>query len=430
MAINYTQLYKQYDGFRHPVIEIEVDGNRLSDATKTRIAISDITIDISAGFEASQAVFCLYNVYDPLNTAFDFKSARKFILLGSAVKIYLGYNSIATTVFAGVITKVDFFYEENEYPGIRVTAMDVKAVMMANNSSKQFKANTYSEAVKEIFDQSIYQTLRGDGAISELTILSTPDGGAADAATSAVGSLIPGAGSLTGGASQAGEAATQQAAAKMTDKSIESVGESDYEFVVKVAKKYNMDFFVSAGQVVFRSAKSDTNTLMEITNEMPIKALNVEYDLTSQVGVVEVRGLDAGKAKVLTGKQKNSNKLSQGSKAKSLISGTSYVYLDPSASSTEEAQYRAKYIQEDRTYRLITLDLTIVGLPELLPGRFIDLKGFGTGVDNTYYIHSIKHTMDSDGLFLSRITGKAASAASGLDIGGAAGAITDKIPSF
>ncbi|MBQ6443000.1 MAG: phage late control D family protein [Lachnospiraceae bacterium] len=400
MAVTYSELKKKYEYFRYPAMEVEVDGNRISDDKKTRMAISDVTIDLSAGFEASQAVFTIYNVFDQMATSFDSKSVKKYILLGSVIKIYLGYNKSGPLVFAGVITKINFFYEKGEIPGIQVTAMDVKAVMMANSCSKQLTAKTYGDAVKEIFDQTIYQNLKGDGAITDFTIGSTPDGGAAGALTGAVG-----------GGAAAGAAGD---VANATDKTIEMVAESDYEFVVKVAKKYNFDFFVHAGQVVFRTAKSDSSTLMEITNEASIQYLNVEYDITSQVGLVEVRGLDAGKAKVLTGKAKNTNKLSQGNKAKSLVSNSTYVYLDPSATSTEEAQYRAKYLQEERTYRLATLELTMIGIPELVPGRFIKLDGFGTGVDNSYYIQALRHTLDSEGHFQTKIIGKAASVASAL----------------
>ena len=42
------------------------------------------------------------------------------------------------------------------------------------------------------------------------------------------------------------------------------VAESDYEFVVKAAKKHNFEFFTECGQVYFRKAKSDTSILMEI----------------------------------------------------------------------------------------------------------------------------------------------------------------------
>ena len=249
MAVVYSELVKKYDHFRHPSMEVEVDGNSLTEESKTRLAVSDVTIELSAGFEASQAVFSLYNVFDQAATSFDFKSAKKFILLGSVVKLYVGYDKGGPLVFAGVITKVNFFYEQGEIPGIQVTAMDVKAVMMANSYSKQLMAKTYGDAVKEIFDQTIYQNLKGDGAITDLTIGSTPDGGAAGALTGSVG------GTATTGAA-AGAAGDM---ANATDKSIEMVAESDYEFVVKVAKKYNMDFFVNAGQVILRNAKSDTS---------------------------------------------------------------------------------------------------------------------------------------------------------------------------
>ncbi len=346
---------------------------------KKAIGVSNVTIDLTAGFEASQAVFHLYNVYDYENATFNFDTVKEFVLLGSPVKIYAGYDVTVTEVFEGVITKVGFYVEEDDVASIQVTAMDIKSVMMSNRYNRRLQSTAYSDAVKEIFDQNIYQSLQEKGAFNGLSIDSTPDKSAAP---------------------------MNPPAKKDIDKTIEMVGESDYEFVVKIAKKFNYDFFVVAGKVYFRMAKSDLTSQITITPDVNIKRLTVEYDMTGLVEQVEVRGLDVGKAKQVSGKKKNSNKLSQGNKAKALISGSKFVYIDPTVSDNSEAGYRADYLYENISYRYGTLELDIAGIPDILPGKYLKLSDIGTAASNDFYVQSVRHTFNAEGAFLTHIVGK------------------------
>ena len=90
-------------------------------------------------------------------------------------------------------------------------------------------------------------------------------------------------------------------------------------------------------------------------------------------------------------KKKNGNKFSLGSKAKPLISGQSYVYIDSAIESQKDAENRASYILEDTSYRLGTLQMTLKGMPEFVPGRFVVLKDFGDGASNKFYITDVTH---------------------------------------
>lgn len=372
--MNYSSIADKYDNFRHPLIELEVNGVSISGGKKA-IGVSNVVIDLTAGFEASQAVFSLYNCYDYESASFNFDTAKNYVLIGSAVRILLGYDTSVTEVFRGVITRVNFLIEEGDAPNIQVTAMDVKAIMMSSSYNKKLKATNYYNAVNEIFEQSIYENLKNQEVITEYVIEKTPDVYMSDSQSE-------------------------------TDKTVEMVAESDYEFVVKVAKKYNYEFFVLGGIVYFRKAKADTTKQITINSTVQIKRLSVEYDITGLVEKVEVRGLDVGKGKMLSQTKKNSNKLSQGSKAKSLITGKEYVYIDSAAASSDDASYRAAYLMEDNMYRYGTMELDIIGIPDILPGRFIKLDGIGTAVSNDFYVYSVRHTMNADGEFYTRVIGK------------------------
>ncbi|MBO6284142.1 MAG: hypothetical protein J6M63_09475, partial [Pseudobutyrivibrio sp.] len=253
----------KYSNFDLPVIQVKVNDKAITDG-KRSFAISNVTVDLTAGFEASQASFGIYNAYDYEDTQFEFDVIKNYVLIGSYVQILMGYNLTVTEVFRGVITRVNFVIEDGEAPYILVTAMDVKAVMMANRYHKAIKAKSYSEAVKEIFKQGVYESLKNDGVILSYEIGDTPDKNPSS-----------------------GEQGKEE-----TDKMIEMVGESDYEFVTRVAKKFNYEFFVLGGRVYFRAAKLDKENQITISPSANIKSINVEYDITGLTESIEVRGLD------------------------------------------------------------------------------------------------------------------------------------------
>ena len=378
-ALDLEQLYKKYEGFYYPIARVYIGGSNPEEDKKLKIQVIDYVVEITSDLKAGIASFSLTNVYNSGSGSFKVKDLKKYISLGLDVKILMGHGSSITEVFKGYKARVDFEYNNEITAGayIRITAKDIKGIMMANNNSKRLKANYYCDAVKEILDKSTYQALKNANIVDSISISNTPDKPEG------------------GGAGQT------------PDIRIEMVAESDYEFVVKAAKKFNFEFFTIGGNIAFRKAKANTQELAEITPSDMIITYNIGYDITGLVGEVKVRTLDIGKASKIEVKKKNTGKFSLGSKAKPLISGQSYVYIDSSIETQAEAEKRAEYILEDISYRLGSLSMTLKGMPEFVPGRFIKLKGFGDGISNTYYITDVIHEFDNGGKYVTTILGKA-----------------------
>ena len=125
--------------------------------------------------------------------------------------------------------------------------MDIKGVMMASSYAQQISAASYSAAVEQIFARSVYSSLMKD---MSLQVTATPDAGGAT-------------GGLTGGLSGS-------AAGSSSPSTIEMVSESDYEFVVKAAKRFNYEFFADKQTVYFRPAKADTAPQAELSAGAPM----------------------------------------------------------------------------------------------------------------------------------------------------------------
>ena len=381
----FDELKEKYDNFSHPIVSLTVNGKDFSN-NKYELVLSDIEVELTSGYEASIVNYTIYNTFDQQESKFRIKEAKSYILLGSSVELALGYSDKALCIFSGFISKVNFVYPENGIPGIRVTAMDVKGIMMANNYSRQLTATSYGEAVKEILNKNAYSNMNSKDIIKSLNISDTPD------KRQAAGS------DMAGGSSQ-----------NAKDRTIEMVCESDYEFVIKAAKKYNYEFFSEAGHVYFRKAKSNKETLIELSPATGLRSLDVEYDLTGLVESVQTRGMDTGKAKVITGKKKFSNKISIGNKAKPYIKKSEKIYIDPTITSQQEADSRAESILEEISYRFGTLECDCIGMPEILPGHFIRLTSIGEPPENEFYVVNVRHTINDHRGFETTITAKAAS---------------------
>lgn len=131
--------------------------------------------------------------------------------------------------------------------------------------------------------------------------------------------------------------------------------------------------------------------------------------MTGLVESIQVRGMDTGKMKLIKSKQKSDEKISLGNKAKSLIKNSEKVYIDPTIRSQQDAQYRNEYLLEDMSYRFGTLQCDCQGLPELKPGSFVSVEGLKKPVDNKFYITSVKHIINSEYGFVTKLVAKTAS---------------------
>mgnify|MGYP004641622381 FL=1 len=371
----YETLKSEYNQFRGPLSVIKVSGKRIAD-NKSGFIIGDVSVDLTSGYEASIASFCIYNCFDEQSKTFNTQDLKKYICLGQEVTILLGYSTLVKSVFTGFISKVNYNYNKNDMPHIMVTCMDAKGIMMANMNNRQLAAQCYSDAVSEILQKAAYVRLQSMEVLKDLKISNTPD-------------RLDGAGQ------------TQHRG------TIEMVAESDYEFIVRAAKRFNYEFFIDCGDLIFRKAKSSKQTIFELTPETDIYTMDVQYDCTGVAGTVVVRGTDIDQGKVIEKKLKNNNKFSLGSSAKQLVKNNQKTYTDAGIVSSADADNKAEYLMDEISYRFGLLECECIGIPEIKPGYFIEVSSFGEGISNQFYVVNVIHRLDQYTGFRTRIIAKA-----------------------
>ena len=377
--LTYKQLQMKYSEMAFPRALVELGGKQFENKAGDMF-INDIHVELSAGFEASVASFRIYNVFDSEEGCFRFEEIKKQVVIGKSVTIKLGYHQTLETVFVGFVAAVSFCYDEGEIPYIEVNAMDLKGIMMGGKYAYQCTAKDYGSAVREILQRTAYEKLKSSGGFTDISVDDTSD-------------KKPSADKN-----------------KESDYTIEFVSESDYEFIVKAAKKFNYEFFIDRGKVYFRKAKSNNSTLMTLKSGAGLVSFRVEYSLTGLVAEIEARAMDAGQGKIIKSKQKYPDageSISTASTAKGLLGGGSKVVIDPTIRTQSDADARAASLKEEMSYRLGVLEGICIGMPDLVPGRFIKLDGLGSPADNKFYLTEVVHDLNDISGFRTKITGKA-----------------------
>jgi hypothetical protein len=370
---DFAALKKKYGGFYYPRSAVEFGGSPFQDESG-RMVINEISVELTSGYEASVASFRIYGVYNSKTGKFEYDALKKQVLLGNTLTVKLGYLDELETVFTGFVAGVNFIYSEGEQPYVEVTGMDVKGVMMSGSYAEQLAASSYGEAVREILRKTAYERLQSNAAITKIAVSDTPD-------------------KKPGG---------DKSASAYT---IEMSSESDYEFVVKAARKFNYEFFTDRGAVYFRKAKSNAEILLTVGIAEGLLDFDIGYSITGVAETVEALSVDAGTGKLILAKKKFTNNLSLGSQAKKLIAKSRHVYIDPTIVSKEHAEARAASLLETMSYRLGAVNGSCVGLPELRPGRFIKVLGLGAPVDNKFYLTSVTHTLASEVGYRTKLAG-------------------------
>lgn len=390
--LTFDTLKKTYMEFESPQAAIFFAGSAFQN--KNNYVIDDIHVEVTSDFEASVASFRIYNSYDQGASSFQYSEIKQQVCIGNTLDIVLGYLGVGETVFHGFVAGLDFHYDAGGLPYIEVTGMDIKGVMMASCYSQQISAASYSAAVEQIFARSVYSSLMQD---MSLKVTATPDAGAS-------GSALGGLGGSIGGGMLGGMSGGQSASAT----TIEMVAESDYEFVVKAAKRFNYEFFADRNTVYFRPAKADTSVQAELAVGAGIIEFNVGYSVSGLVGEIETRSVDAGTGKLVKASKKLSQDAAIESKARALVSKAQKVYIDASIQSQQDADARVASLFEKMRYRLGSFEATCVGIPDLVPGRFLDVKGMGEPADNSFYITTVTHQFSSMNGYTTRLVGKTA----------------------
>ncbi len=349
-AYKINDLSKKYKDFSVPTQVIKIKGKDLSSAG---IVASNLSVEVSVKESAGACTFDILNAYDLKSRSFNKDWLDSYFVLGNIVDVELGYVQ-TKLVYKGYISLVSADFSESDYPKLSIECMDVKGLMMQDIKSEKKVYETYGDAVKKVFND--YKSLAKKVEIDKTPKLEHP---------------------------------------------IEQNRQSDYDFVLELSKKLNYEFFALGDTVYFREPRAITKPIITFEWGQYIMSFSRDIGLHSQVAEVIVRGYDTKNHKVVEGKADKVKKAGKGSKEADgitkLLKGAKVTIIDETITTADEAKKRAEAELDRRSMTFVQGKGSCIGLPELIPGRYLELKNFDPTIDNNYYITSVKHTFNESG---------------------------------
>ena len=347
---------KKYNGFERPVAYFKINDAKLSGES---LIYHDIQVTLSAGMEASDCTLEVVGQYSRFEDGeLKMDAALSKLVLGAKLEVFLGYGEAdsAESVFVGYISSIETSLE-GENTSMVVTAMDCKQFMMNSFRSLRKKdIKKYSEAVTDVLKN--YSAL------------------------------------YTG---------TEVEASDQVLSPIEQYNQSDYDFVVSLAKRLNYLFYVVAGKVYFVSYKKFTNSVLTVEPGYNLRRLRREVTLSNQVKSVTVRNHnveDAAKpfeSKAVAVTAVGGGKTAGADSSKVINQNMEKVVVDNTVRSEAEAKARAQALLNELSMGFLTGSMEIAGLPIVIPGRMVTLAKINEEFNRDYFITKVVHHMDTEG---------------------------------
>ncbi|WP_459481114.1 phage late control D family protein [Clostridium saccharoperbutylacetonicum] len=332
---DYSKFQEKYNNFMLPSYQISIDGTTF---TLKDFNITNININLSVKEKAGTANFSVSNCYSLSDKGFD-KKIKSLFKLGSIVKISLGYSDTNEDLFLGYIDSIA--YEFGDIPQINVNCLDAMALLMKNKvEERTLPEKSPKEIITDIFNN--YSSFIKDSKIDELQPI---------------------------------------------DSQIVR-NEDDYTFISAIAKENNYDFFVVGEKVYLSDLKSSKDVIVTLLYGINVLRFSREFRLKK----IEVTAY---------GKDDKQNE----TVSESCTSKTDYPYINSLDEVMEKKVIRSPRIDSSDKAKKIALNeakelieesyssnIECIGLPELIPGKFVTIKNFDSDIDGTFYITDTNHS--------------------------------------
>jgi len=334
-----TSLAAKYNDFLVPAVTVKVGGFDVIGASEYGVESVELTLSQSA---ASAAVIKLTNVYDVEN--------RKYIsdvgdfILGEMVEVEMGYGSSLTSLFYGYVEEIN--YELSENPSVRVTAVDVRRMMMGSKKSNiSHQVKSYSDAFDEVVKKYMpaYKTKDVD-ATEQLEVDCIIQNG------------------------------------------------SDYDFIKEeLCRKGNRDFFVHAGKLYFKKITEELFFTVEM--EWAKDFISFQRKATFQDVLIRVMGQDTDKKEEVEAEVT----VKSDDQQKSLVQNEA-TQMDAAVEDTGDAKQVAEHKADEMKKQARQATGVCIGVPEIQPGGRVKIVNADSKLlDGTYDIIEVKHSFTGDG---------------------------------
>lgn len=341
----YEKLQSKYKNFTIPAAKLLIGGTNILGIKE--ITVQSIQIRLSLD-SAGSATFSMNGDYDYKIGSFQSQLKSKAVL-GKIVEVELGYGSDTTRIFKGFLASLMMNFDVESGITYEITALDARRLMMSDNRRETIhKIKNYSDAVNTVLKR--YKKL------CSLEVTATQD--------------------------------------NLEDAVIVQKG-SDYDFIVRKLIGEGMvdrEFFVVADKAYFRKPKGSSSPMLTLEVGKGLKSFRRSSSYLNQT--IQFLGQEEGTGNKLKGEALAKNPDPQDS---NLLEPGLVVEQAPDCHSESDlkkrAQSQADKLQDDNN----KASASCVGLPEIVPGRYIKIDRVDSSVNKKYYVTGVTHSYSMGG---------------------------------
>lgn len=345
-ASEFTVLETQYGNFQVPAMKLLVNGSDLITAKQLVPVSAQITLSLRA---AGMAVVKLAGLYNISTHSFD-EDMKVLLMPGTIVELEVGYLSTTQKVFKGYVAMLGAEFGDDAL--FVVTLLDARRLMMTSGRRQLLHSVTnYSDAVKTILmDYSLLCSAEVDATNDQLV-------------------------------------------------NPVSQTTNDYDFIVKEligSGKTDREFFIVADKAYFRTPQSVKTPMMTVSFGRELISLKVDFaylDLN-----VEVIGYDPKEQQAV-----KASAAAKGFQTQLILQGTTPTLYAPDADADSQAKAASRaqaLARKSEEKRCMGTGISI-GLPELVPGRFLQVSDLDAMVNHKYYLTEVTHVLNENGFITS-----------------------------
>lgn len=344
----YDELVKAYDNFCTPSAAIYIGNSRENIITAKNAAVDSIQIILSSE-ETAALRFRMTNVFNLTNHSIG-DEIKEMLSPGTIVKAALGYGSNLTTVFKGYVTEYKTVYRDD--PAIYVTAVDFRKLLMENRREKyKYTEDTYSKIFEQIITNysGLYDTLHVDAVEEKAELIQSS---------------------------------------------------SDYRFIKnELCKRADRTFFVVGGDVYFKKADKNTSPFMEL--EWGKNLISFQSGKSYCNEQIRAYSAQADKTGNMCSKDIKTDENTPSLTSKTQIEEWE---LGGELDNRMLQNWLEKRAEEKET-KMKTAAGSVIGIPELVPGRYVRIKGVDSDDAGVYLIREVRHSFDSSGFTTDFLVG-------------------------
>lgn len=348
-SYTFDDLNKKYDRFSAPCFAISVGGTKLSEDGMT---VTSLEVELSADGTAGGCSFVVDGQYNHEHSKWENK-ALDLVKVGAELTVRGGYVK-DQELFYGYVDDYTVDFQADGPPRLSVSGLDGLGYLMSFREPLYGGKKKAGEIVKSILQKSVSAGFAKKVTMGTLTDFETP---------------------------------------------ILKEQVDDWKFLNLMAMRFGVSLLAIDGELIFDNVTSDTSPIMTLSFDKGLFSFQKRVSLAHQVGKVVIMGRDVNQ-KAIKGEASSVSVGGSGKSASQLVPDLKNATLQE-FNEYVRTQQECKSVAQSRldgiAMGLVSGGGTCVGMPELIPGRYLKIDGMDAKSNGTYFISKVRHLFEQNG---------------------------------